>query len=58
MPLRVAAGVTGPVQIVGSILLMLVTTGALAVVAARIYEGSVLRTGKRVGWREAVRVRS
>ena len=57
MPLRIAAGVTSPVQIVGSALLMLLTSAALAVVAARIYERSILRTGKRVSWSEAIRVR-
>jgi ABC-2 type transport system permease protein len=58
MPLRIAAGTTNPVQIVGSAVLMLLATAALAVVAARIYERSVLRTGRRVGWSEALRVRS
>lgn len=54
MPLRIAAGTTGVEQIVGSAALMLVATAALAVAAARIYERSVLRTGKRVSLREAV----
>jgi ABC-2 type transport system permease protein len=58
MPLRIAAGTTSPVQIVGSAVLMVLATAALAVVAARIYERSVLRTGARVGWREALSVRS
>jgi len=58
MPIRIAAGVTGPVQIVGSAVLMLLVTAALAVVAARIYERSVLRIGTRVSWREAMRARA
>lgn len=58
MPLRIASGTTDPVQIVGSAALMLLATAALAVVAARIYERSVLRIGKRVSWREAVRARA
>jgi len=58
MPLRIAAGTTNPVQIVGSAVVMLLATAALAVVAARIYERSVLRTGTRVSWSEALRVRS
>jgi ABC-2 type transport system permease protein len=58
MPLRIAAGTTSPAQIVGSAVLMLLATAALAVVAARIYERSVLRTGKRVSWSEALSVRS
>jgi ABC-2 type transport system permease protein len=58
MPLRIAAGTTSAAQIIGSVLLMLVVTVALAIVAARIYERSVLRTGMRVGWREALRHRA
>jgi ABC-2 type transport system permease protein len=58
MPLRIAAGTTNPAQVVGSAVLMLLATAALAVVAARIYERSVLRTGKRVSWSDAVRARS
>ena len=58
MPLRIAAGTTSTGQIVGSALLMLLATAALAVVSARIYERSVLRTGKRVGWSEALRARA
>jgi len=55
MPLRIAAGVTNPAQIIGSALLMLLATAALALVAARIYQRSVLRTGKRLSWTDAVR---
>jgi len=55
MPLRIAAGTTSTAQIIGSVLLMLVVTAALAVLAARIYENSVLSTGKPVGWRKALR---
>jgi len=58
MPLRIAAGTTSPVQIVGSAVLMLLVTVALARVAARIYERSVLHTGSRVSWRSAIRARS
>jgi ABC-2 type transport system permease protein len=57
MPLRIAGGTTSPGQIVVSAVLMLLATGALAVVASRIYERSVLRTGKRVSWSDALRVR-
>ena len=58
MPLRIASGTTSVVQIVGSAVLMLLVTVALARVAARIYERSVLRTGTRVSWRDALRQRS
>jgi ABC-2 type transport system permease protein len=46
------------VQIVVSAVLMLLATAALAVVAARIYERSVMRIGKRVSWSEALRARA
>lgn len=53
MPLRIAAGVTSPVQIVGSAILMIVTTAILAMGAAKIYQRSILRIGKTVSWKEA-----
>jgi ABC-2 type transport system permease protein len=58
MPLRIAAGTTSPAQIVGSVVLMLLATAALSLVAARVYERSVLRTGTRVSWSEALRASS
>lgn len=54
MPLRVAAGVTTPLQIVATAVLMLAVTIALAVLAAKIYQRSILRTGTQVSWREAL----
>lgn len=54
MPLRIAAGVTGPVQVVGSVLLMVLVITALAQVSAKIYERSVLRAGLRVRWKQAI----
>ncbi len=54
MPLRIAAGVTGPGQIIGTIAIMVVVIGALSVVAAKIYQRSILRIGKVVGWKEAL----
>ncbi|NLU82460.1 ABC transporter permease [Rhodococcus sp. HNM0569] len=54
MPLRIAAGVASPAQIVGTIVLMLAVTIALSWVAARIYQRSILRIGKVVSWREAL----
>ncbi|KQU46807.1 ABC transporter permease [Rhodococcus sp. Leaf278] len=53
MPLRIAAGVTSPVQIVGSAVLMIITTAILAMGAAKIYQRSILRIGKTVSWKEA-----
>jgi len=54
MPLRIAAGVATPVQIVGTIVLMLAAIGVLSVVAARIYQRSILRIGRTVTWKEAL----
>ncbi len=54
MPLRIAAGVTGPGQVVATVLLMVITTSLLALLAARIYQRSVLRTGTRVTWKQAL----
>ncbi|TJZ74412.1 ABC transporter permease [Rhodococcus oryzae] len=53
MPLRIAAGVTGPAQVIGTIAAMTAVTVALSLVAARIYQRSILRVGKTVSWREA-----
>ncbi|MDJ0393855.1 ABC transporter permease [Rhodococcus sp. G-MC3] len=53
MPLRIAAGVAPIYQIVGTALIMAATTAGLAVVAAKIYQRSILRIGKTVTWKEA-----
>jgi len=53
MPLRIAAGVTGLGQILGTVLLMLLTSSALAVLCAKIYQRSILRMGTRVSWKQA-----
>lgn len=54
MPLRIAAGVASPIQVVGTIVLMLAVTAALSVLAAKIYQRSILRIGKVVSWKEAL----
>ncbi|MEV1290632.1 ABC transporter permease [Pseudonocardia sp. NPDC049635] len=54
MPLRIADGSASTVQIVVTVLLMLAATGVLGWVAARVFHRSVLRTGARVPWREAL----
>lgn len=54
MPLRIAAGVASPVQIVGTVVLMIVVTALLGVVAAKIYQRSILRIGRTVTWKEAL----
>lgn len=53
MPLRIAAGVATGTQIVGTIVLMLLVTVALSMIAAKIYQRSILRIGKIVSWKEA-----
>ena len=47
MPLRIAAGVTSPLEMIATIVIMLVAIAVAAVFAARIYENSVLNTGGR-----------
>ena len=54
MPLRIAAGVTGTTQVAGTAALMVVVTAGLAVVSAAIYQRSVLRSGSKVSWRQAL----
>ncbi|EKT80061.1 ABC transporter permease [Rhodococcus opacus M213] len=54
MPLRIAAGVASPVQVVVTVALMLAVTAALSVLAAQIYQRSILRIGKVVSWKEAL----
>ena len=41
-------------QIVGTIALMILATLLLAVVAAKVYQRSILRIGRTVSWREAL----
>ncbi|MFD4295086.1 ABC transporter permease [Rhodococcus sp. NPDC058532] len=53
MPLRIAAGVASPGQVIGTIVIMLAATGAASFIAAKIYQRSILRVGKTVSWREA-----
>ncbi len=51
MPLRIAAGVASPLQVVGTAALMLVTSTVLSVVAGRIYQASILRSGQGFPWK-------
>jgi ABC-2 type transport system permease protein len=54
VPVRVAAGVSNPVEAIGSAAVMLVATVVAAVLAARVYESSVLDTGARRSLRRAL----
>ncbi|MEO6605812.1 MAG: ABC transporter permease [Aeromicrobium sp.] len=47
MPMRVAAGIATPLQMVATIVIMLIAIAVAAVFAARVYENSVLNTGGR-----------
>ncbi|WP_225725935.1 MULTISPECIES: ABC transporter permease [unclassified Nocardia] len=55
VPIRIAAGVARPVEIVGSLVLMVLACGLVAALAARIYARSILHTGARITWRQALR---
>ena len=53
MPPRMAAGDVPILDVILSVSLMLLATAILIPVAARLYEGSILRLGQRVGVRDA-----
>jgi ABC-2 type transport system permease protein len=53
MPLRIASGVASGAQVVGTIIVMLVAAGGLAVVAGKVYQRSILRTGTSFSWKQA-----
>ena len=54
MPMRVAAGVASPLEMVATIVIMLVAIAIAAVFAARVYENSVLNTGGRQSLKSAL----
>lgn len=54
MPLRIAQGDATVLQVVVTILLMLAACAVAAVLAARIYRRSVLNTGGKQSWRQAL----
>ncbi|MBT0566460.1 ABC transporter permease [Williamsia sp. CHRR-6] len=55
MPMRIATGNTYPLQVVGTLVIMVIACLVTAWVAARVYQRSVLRTGSRVKWTHALR---
>jgi ABC-2 type transport system permease protein len=59
LPVRIAAGEAAAWQVAASVGIMLVSTLAVVLLASRLYEGAVLRTGARVklgdAWRGARR---
>lgn len=56
IPIRIATGDTDPVQIVVSLLLMVAACVIATWLAAKVYQRSILRTGSRVKWGEALRL--
>jgi ABC-2 type transport system permease protein len=59
MPLRIAGGDAAPWEVAVALAIMLVSIVAVVLLAARLYEGAILRTGARVklgdAWRGAQR---
>jgi ABC-2 type transport system permease protein len=55
MPLRIASGDAAPWQVAVSLAIMLGSIVAVVVLASRLYEGAILRTGARVKLRDAWR---
>ena len=55
MPLRIAAGDAALWQVAVSLVIMLVSIVAVVILASRLYEGAILRTGARVKLRDAWR---
>ena len=55
MPVRVAVGEAGAAEIAASLGILALSIALLIPLAARVYEGSVLRMGKPMKLREAMR---
>jgi ABC-2 type transport system permease protein len=55
MPTRIAGGDAAPWEIAASLAIMLISIVAVVLLAARLYEGAILRTGARVKLRDAWR---
>ena len=56
MPIRVAAGGAAAWEVVLSVALLLAATWWTIVLAGRVYESTLLRTGARTSWRDALRL--
>ncbi|MGD9796893.1 MAG: ABC transporter permease [Acidimicrobiia bacterium] len=52
VPTRLAIGVTGPVELVGSLLLLVVSIGVVARVGTAMYARAIVRTDRRVRLRD------
>jgi ABC-2 type transport system permease protein len=58
MPVRVALGAAGAVDVLIAVALEIVGIVLLANLAARVYSGAILRTGRRLKVREALRAQA
>lgn len=56
LPAVVAAGEAPPWLVATSLVLLAATTWLFLIVAGRVYEGTLLRTGSRVPWRDAIAI--
>lgn len=56
LPVRVAREAIGPVEVALSLAVLAAAVFLLIRLAGRLYEFTLLRTGSRVGWREAIRL--
>ena len=56
MPIRLATGSAAAWELALSVILLLATAWWTVVLAGRIYESTLLRTGSRMSWREALRL--
>lgn len=56
LPIRVVRDAIGPVELVGSVFLIVAAVYLLIRLAGRVYEFTLLRTGSRVGWGELIRL--
>lgn len=54
-PVRIAAGLSSPIEVIGAVVIVLVTLAVLVPVAARVYERAVLQTRVRVSLRGVLR---
>jgi len=52
-PTLMAAGQAGPGQVLLAVALMVASIAGLVAIAARTYEGAILRMGSKVSWRDA-----
>ncbi|MCB0997296.1 MAG: ABC transporter permease [Acidimicrobiales bacterium] len=54
VPVRAAHGTIGPVEVAAALAILAASTALLVRLAGRIYEFTLLRSGSRVGWSEAL----